>query len=200
MDQLDRTTTRKDRSMLVKYLAPATLAGLVLSAVLAPTQVAAQAASASDSGFIQMAGSLGLLQAKLGKLAENKASSPAVKDFGKRMVADYAKLNEELEAGAKQAAYPSPVMLRQHQQTYDRFLRMGRDSFDKKYMAEMVADHTDAVRLYQQQAERGRIASLKELATKTLPTLQQQTALATETASSVGAEVTATADGEKQGS
>jgi putative membrane protein len=186
--------------MLVKYLAPATLAGLLLSAVLAPTQVSAQSAAASDSSFIQMAGSLGLLQAKLGKLAEDKASSPAVKDFGKRMVADYAKLNEELEAGAKQAAYPSPVMLRQHQQTYDRFLRMGRGSFDKKYMAEMVADHNDAVRLYQQQAERGRIASLKELAAKTLPTLQQHTALATQTASSVGAEVTATADGGKQGS
>jgi putative membrane protein len=91
-------------------------------------------------------------------------------------------------------------MLRQHQQVYDRFLRMGRSSFDKKYMAEMVTDHGDAVRLFQQESEGGRVASVKQLASTMLPTLQQHMALATQTAGSVGAEVTATADGKRQGS
>ena len=187
--------------MLVKFLAPATLAGLVLSATLgtAPA-VAQQAVAVTDSSFILMAGSLGLLQAKLGKLAEEKGSSPAVRDFGKRMVADYSKVNEELKAGAKASAYPAPVMLRQHQQAYDRFLRMSKSSFDKKYMAEMVTNHGDAVRLFQEQSERGRVASLKQLASTLLPTLQEHMALATQTATSVGAEVTATADGERRGS
>ena len=108
--------------MFVKFLAPATLAGLVLSASLVPVGATAQQAApapVTDSSFIQMASSLGLLQAKLGKLAEDKGSSPSVRDFGKRMVAEYAKANEQLAAGAKQAAYPAPVMLRQHQQVYD---------------------------------------------------------------------------------
>jgi len=186
--------------MVVKFLAPATLAGLVLTAALSPVQAVAQAAAVTDSSFILTAGSFGLLQAKLGKLAEEKGSSPAVKDYGKRMTADYSKINEQLEAAAKQAAYPKPVMLREHQQTYERFLRMGKGSFDKKYMAEAVSDHTDAVRLYQRQAETGRVASLKQLAATLLPEVQQHMELATQTASSVGAEVTATADGGKQGS
>ena len=187
--------------MLVKFLAPATLAGLVLSATVGTAQVAAQqAVPVTDSSFILMAGSLGLLQAKLGKLAEEKGSSPAVRDFGKRMVADYSKVNEELKAGAKASAYPAPIMLRQHQQAYDRFLRMSKSSFDKKYMAEMVTDHGDAVRLFQEQSERGRVASLKQLASTLLPTLQEHMALATQTATSVGAEVTATADGGRRGS
>ena len=79
----------------------------------AAAQTAPQrAALASDSNFILTTGSLGLLQVKLGKLAQEKGSSEVVRDFGKRMVADYTKANEELAAGAKQAAYPKPVLLR----------------------------------------------------------------------------------------
>lgn len=182
--------------MFVKFLAPATLAGLVLSASLAPVRAAAQQAApapVTDSSFIQMAGSMGLLQAKLGKLAEDKGSSPSVRDFGKRMAAEYAKANEQLAAGAKQAAYPAPVMLRQHQQVYDLLSRTGRGSFDKKYMAEMLTEHGDAVQLFQQESQAGRVASLKQLASEMLPTVQQHMALATQTATSVGAEVTASA-------
>ena len=186
--------------MVVRFLAPATLAVLLLSAAAAPRQaVAQQAAAVTDSSFIQMAASLGLLQAKLGKVAQEKGSSPAVRDFGKRMVADYAKANEELKEGAKQAAYPAPVMLRDHQQIYN-FLRMGGSSFDKKYMAAAVKAHDDAVRLYQQESESGRVASLKALATRMLPEVQEHSALATQTARSVGAEVTATAGAEQKGS
>ena len=102
--------------MLVRFLAPAALAGLVLTAAVGPTQAVAQQAMASDSVFILKAASLGLLQSKLGKLAQEKGSSPSVRDFGKRMVADYTKANEELAAGAKQAAYPAPVLLREDRQ------------------------------------------------------------------------------------
>jgi putative membrane protein len=187
--------------MVVKFLAPAAVTALLLSATVGPAQaVAQQAALASDSSFIQMAGSLALLQVRLGKLAEEKGSSSVVRDFGKRMQADYAKANEELATGAKQSAYPAPVLLRQQQQVVERFRGMSRSSFDKKYMAEMLNEHGEAVRLFQQESEAGRVASLKQLASRMLPTLQQHLALATQTAGSIGADVTATASGARQGS
>jgi putative membrane protein len=191
--------------MVVKFRASAAVTAFLLSATVGSTQAAAQtiaqpAAPASDSAFLQMVGSLALLQAKLGKLAEDKGSSPAVREFGKRMVADYSKANEELATAAKRAAYPAPVMLRQHQQLYDRFVRMGGSSFDKKYMAEAVNDHGLAVSLYRQESESGRVASLKQLASSMLPTAEEHLTLATETARSVGADVTATASSDKQGS
>jgi putative membrane protein len=191
--------------MASKFLPRAAVIGLLLGTAAGSTQAVAQQAVAqkgtlaSDSSFIQMAASLGLLQERLGKMAQEKGSTPAVRDFGKRMVADYSKVNEELAAAAKQAAYPAPVLLRQHQQVLQRFLSTGGSSFDKKYMAEMVNDHGDAARLYEQESKAGRVASLKALASKLLPSVQQHLQLATQTATSVGADVTATTPGTRQG-
>jgi putative membrane protein len=146
-----------------------------------------------------MASSVGLLQEKLGKLAEEKGSSAAVVEFGKRMVTDYSKVNEELAAAAKQAAFPAPVLLRQHRHIADRFSRKSRSSFDKDYMAEMVKYHSEEVRLFRQESEGGRVQSLKELASRMLPELEQRLTLATQTASSVGADVTASSSEAQQG-
>ena len=181
--------------MVVKNLVSVAVTGLFLSAAgaLAPSAAQQPKSLASDSVFIQRANSAGLLQVKLGKLAERKGTSTAVVEFGKRMVTDYSKANEELKAAAKEAAFPGPVLLRQDQQIYDRFSGMGRSSFDKNYMAEMVKQHRDEVRLFQREADGGRVQSLKQLASRMLPGMEQRLSLATETAGSVGVDVTASA-------
>ena len=190
--------------MFIKLLAPAALACLSLTTMAhltpAVAQTAAQhAALASDSSFMQTAGSLGLLQVKLGKLAQEKGSSDVVREFGRRMVADYSKANEELAAGAKQAAYPRPVLLRPHQQIFDRFNSISKSAFDKSYMAEMVSEHDDMAGLFQKEAKDGRVQSIKQLASSMLPAVQQHQALATQTASAVGADVTATTSQDRKG-
>ena len=179
--------------MVVKNRVSAAVAGLFLSAAVAMSPAAAQQPKsvASDSVFILRAGSLGLLQEKLGQMAEKKGSSAAVVAFGRRMATDYAKANQELEAAAKQSAFPAPVMLREHQQVFDRFNRTGRGSFDKKYMAEMVTQQREEVELFQQESAGGRVQSLKQLASKMLPGMEQRLSVATQTATSVGADVTA---------
>jgi putative membrane protein len=186
--------------MVARFLVPASVAGLLLSVTMNPAPAAAQqAVLASDSSFMQTAGSLGLLQVKLAKMAEQKGSSASVKAFAKRMLTDYSKVNEELAAAAKQAAFPRPVLLRQHQQVVDRFNRMGRSSFDKNYMADVVKYHRQEVELFRRESEEGRVASLKQLASKMLPTSEQHLAVADETARSVGVDVTATSSQERQG-
>ena len=166
----------------------------------APAAAQQQQSLVTDSTFLQVAGSVGLLQLKLGKLAEKKGSSSAVVAFGKRMVADYTKANEQLAAAAKQSAFPAPVLLREHQQIADRFSRKGRSSFDKDYMAEMVKRHSEEVQLFRQESEGGRVQTLKLLASEMLPELEQHMALATQTAASVGADVTASSSDAGQGS
>jgi putative membrane protein len=188
--------------MVVKNLVPAVVTGLLLSAAVGAAPAAAQQpmSLATDSSFIQTASSLGLLQVKLGKLAEKKGSSPAVVEFGKKMVTDYSKANEELAAAAKQAAFPAPVLLRQHQVIADRFNGISRSSFDKAYLAEMVKHHREEVQLFRKESEGGRVQSLKQLASRMLPELEQRLTLATQTAGSVGADVTASGQEPGQGS
>ena len=183
--------------MAVKIFLPAAVTGLVLSSLVGGASPAAAQQSrslASDSTFIQTASSLGLLQVKLGKLAEKKASTPAVADYGRRMEGDYSKANDRLASAAKQAAFPSPVLLRQHQQLFDQFQGLGRSSFDKAYMTEMVKQHGEEVELFQKESEHGQVQSLKQLASSMLPDLQQRLAVATETARSIGVQVTAMAE------
>jgi putative membrane protein len=185
----------KGSGMVVKNLVSAAVTGLFLSAAvgLAPAAAQQPQSLASDSVFIQRASSAGLLQEKLGKLAEKKGTSPAVVEFGKRMVADYSKANEELKAAAKEAGFPAPALMRQDQQIFDRFNGMGRSSFDKRYMAEMVERHNEEVRLFQRQSAGGRVQSLKQLASRMLPDMEQRLSLASQTAGSVGVHVTASA-------
>lgn len=191
--------------MFTKFLAPAAAICLSLSTMAPPTPAAAQTvkqhlALASDSGFIQSAGSLALLQVKLGKLAQEQATSEVVRDFAKRMVAEYSKTNQDLAAGAKQAAYPKPVLLRPHQNVYDRFNGMSKSAFDKSYMAEMVSEHDEMTQLFEREAKDGRVQSLKQLASSMLPSVQEHQALASQTATSVGADVTAATSQTQKGS
>jgi putative membrane protein len=114
-------------------------------------------------------------------------------------VTDYSKANQELAAAAKQSAYPAPVLLRQHQVITDRFNGISRSSFDKAYLAEMVKQHREEVQLFRQESEGGRVELLKQLASRMLPELEQHLALATQTAGSVGADVTASSREASQG-
>ena len=179
--------------MVVKNLVAALVTGLFFSVAGGSAPAAAQQPKslAADSVFMQRASSAGLLQVKLGRLAEKKGTSPAVVEFGKRMVTDYSKANEELKAAAKVAGYPGPALLRQDQQTFDRFQGKSRSSFDKAYMAEMVKQHREEVQLFQGESAGGRVQSLKQLASRMLPEMEQRLSLATETAGSVGVDVTA---------
>ncbi|HET7468281.1 MAG TPA: DUF4142 domain-containing protein [Gemmatimonadales bacterium] len=184
--------------MGVRFLPSAAILCLALNSLAnvtpAPAQTAAQHTGlASDSNFIQTTMSLGLLQVKLGKLAQEKGSSEVVRDFGKRMLADYSKVNEQLATAARQAAYPHPVLLRQHQQTVERFKSMGKSSFDKNYIAEMVGRHDEAAGLFAVEAKGGRVQSLKQLAAALLPDMQRYQSLAAQAAGAVGADVTASA-------
>jgi putative membrane protein len=179
--------------MVVKNRISAAVSGLLLSAAvgLAPAAAQQPKSLASDSVFITRAGSAGLLQVKLGKLAEKKGASTDVVEFGKAMGTHYSKANEELKASAKQAGFPAPALLRQDQLIWDRLNGMGRSSFDKAYMAEMVGRQNEEMRLFQAESAGGRVESLKQLASRMLPDTEQRLSLARQTAGSVGVNITA---------
>ena len=51
-----------------------------------------------DSDFVKEASSGGMAEVELGKLAQQKGHSQAVKDFGSHMVTEHSKANDEFKA------------------------------------------------------------------------------------------------------
>ena len=169
--------------------------GIALASVLivAPTLASAQTAprqntakesksskstdskmSRADGKFIKEAAEGGMAEVQLGQLAEQRAASDSVKQFGKRMATDHQKASDELKQLASQKGWDLPTALdRSHQSTYDKLSKLNGADFDRAYMKEMVRDHDRDVKAFRKEADSGSDADLKAWASKTLPTLQE---------------------------
>jgi len=141
-----------------------------------------------DHSFIKNAASGGMLEVKLGELVEKQAAHPDVKRFGRRMVDDHTKMNNELMALAQKKGVEIPkAMKSEHQQTYDHLARLSGLDFDKSYMKQMVKDHEEDVGEFEKEAKQGYDGEVKMFATKTLPTIQEHLRMARDISAKVGA-------------
>jgi putative membrane protein len=166
-------------------------AGLLAAACAAAAVRADQpgkAKAVSDEMFVKEAVHGGLAEVKLGQLAQEHASSAAVRKFGERMVEDHTRANKEFMALLKQKAMapPDKGLSRKDQELYDRLSKMRGDEFDRAYMQHMVKDHEEDVALFQSMAAVGRDADLKAFAVKTLPVLKEHLQMARKVAASTG--------------
>ncbi len=126
-----------------------------------------------DASFAVEAGGGGLAEVELGRLATQRASDPAVRDFGQRMVTDHGNGNAELMALARQKGIALPAEPPAHHRAMrDRLSGLAGPEFDRAYMRAMVDDHVKDVAAFEREAAQGRDPDLKAWAAKTLPTLR----------------------------
>ena len=155
-----------------------TTAVMVAAIGFAPAVTFAQAPDKSkvpsaDKKFVTEAAEGNLAEVELGKLASEKASNDAVKQFGQRMVNDHGKATEELAKLAQDKGVSTPSGLdSKHQKLRDRLAKLSGAEFDRAYVDEMVKDHRKDVKEFQREADKGKDADVKAWAAKTLPTLQ----------------------------
>jgi putative membrane protein len=129
--------------------------------------------SNADQSFAKKAAQGGMAEVKLGQLAEERGSNPAVKNFGRRMVQDHSKAANELKQASSKENIELPTeMDKSDQNTYDRLSKLSGDAFDRAYARDMVRDHSKDVSEFQKEAKNGRDESIKNFAAQTLPTLQ----------------------------
>jgi putative membrane protein len=136
--------------------------------------VAANAwADSPDSSFMKNAAEGGMSEIEMGQLAQEKASSPAVKSFGAMMIKDHSAANEKLKklAASKQVNLPdSPSLMQKASKT--KLDMMSGDSFDKSYIKGMIDDHKMDIKDFQKEASDGKDPEAKAFAAATLPTLE----------------------------
>ena len=116
----------------------------------------------------------GMAEVELGQLASDKAASEKVKTFGRMMVADHGKANDELKNVATSKNIELPTMLdAKHKAMKDRLSKLEGDAFDKAYITEMLTGHQATIALFRREASSGKDAEIKAFASKTLPALDQ---------------------------
>jgi putative membrane protein len=116
----------------------------------------------------------GMLEVKLGELAQTNASAAAVKDFGMMMTKDHGEANSEFEKLAEQYNISLPTTLSdKSQRIYEDLVTKKGKYFDKAYIDNMVEDHEEDIEMFQKEADNGKNADLKAFAVKTLPTLKK---------------------------
>jgi putative membrane protein len=144
------------------------------------------ALSSEDKNFANKAAIGGLAEVEMGKLAQQKAASDQVKQFGSRMVDDHSKANDELKqvASAKGITLPTELDAK-HKSKMDKLQKLSGAQFDRAYMDDMVADHKEDVSEFQKQSSSGKDSDLKGFASKTLPTLQEHLKMAQSTQAAV---------------
>lgn len=126
-----------------------------------------------SSHFAAEAAQGGLTEVQLGRLAAERATNPAVKQFGEQMVADHSKANAELQQIAARKHLQLPTTLKSQQQSeYDKLAKLSGADFDKEYVAYMTDDHEEDAEAFQAQAQQGNDADIKAFAAKTLPVIQ----------------------------
>ncbi|HEY6975574.1 MAG TPA: DUF4142 domain-containing protein [Chitinophagaceae bacterium] len=126
------------------------------------------------SDFAEKAATGGLMEVELGKIAQEKATNPRIKDFGAMMVKDHSDANDQLKTLAQQKniTLPTAVSDKQQKEIDDLNKKTGKD-FDKAYMSMMLDDHKKDIKEFEKAGNDSKDADVKDFAMKTLPTLQK---------------------------
>lgn len=151
-------------------LAAPLLSGLPM---LDPAALAAPAASTQS--FVEDVAMSDMFEIESGQLASSQAASTKVKSFGQKMVDDHTKTTNDLKKliDDEKVEVKLPASLDEdHQAKLDKLQALTGDAFDRAYIPMQVSAHEKAVDLFQNYADTGENADLKQWAQNTLPALK----------------------------
>lgn len=127
-----------------------------------------------DKFFMHCAVQSNLAEISAGQLAVSRGQSQEVKDFGRMMVEDHTKANEELAQVMKKKGVTVPSRADEGRQMMVLHLsKVQAGDFDREYMGAMVAEHAKAVAEFEGKAKTAKDPELKEWVSKTLEGLKQ---------------------------
>jgi len=129
---------------------------LMLTAAFALAATSALAQGKPDKNsqkFIKTAIQHNYAEIDVGKLAQEKGTNPAVKQFGAMLVKDHGDANGKAQSVAKQINVDPPTSADLgHQASYLKLKILQGDTFDKSFIKGMVKDHENDVKEFRKQA------------------------------------------------
>lgn len=150
----------------------ATAFALAAGGAQAQNNMQAEKADSASKSFIKSAIEGNYAEIDVGKLAQEKGKTEAVKQFGQTLVADHTAANEKAIAAAKKMGVTPPsgssVM---EKGTYLKLKVLLGDTFDKSFAKSMVSDQKADIKEFQKEAAKSNPAG--QFAKDALPTLQK---------------------------
>lgn len=148
---------------------------LMLAGATLAVGASAAPVTSKDKSFMTKAAEAGHAEIAASKVALEKSSNPAVKDFAQKMIDQHTTVNDELKqlASSKDVTLPTePSMAQRAKITVLEKLK--GNTFDKRYASMIgVSAHEDAVKLFQKSSSSADDADVKSFAAKTLPGLKE---------------------------
>jgi putative membrane protein len=146
--------------ILAVIIAAISLTGAVRAADTAST--GDSSLSEKDRTFMKKAAKGGTMEVAMGQVAEQKGQSEDVKSFGKRMVTDHGKANDELKSIASKKGVQLPS--KEHNTKW---------TSDKAYIDVMVKDHEKDLAEFKEEASSGSDPDVKKFADDTSKVIQE---------------------------
>jgi putative membrane protein len=146
--------------ILALVIGAISLTGAVRAADTAST--GGSSLSEKDKTFMKKAAKGGMMEVAMGQVAEQKGQSEDVKSFGKRMVTDHGKANDELKSIASKKGFQLPS--KEHSVKW---------TSDKAYIDMMVQDHEKDLAEFQEEASSGSDSDVKKFADDTSKVIQE---------------------------
>jgi putative membrane protein len=134
--------------------------------------------SQQDRSFVEKVGGGSLAEADLGKLAEEKGATAAVREFGRWMATDHGLVaNNWLKAIlADENQNFQPTLTTEDKQLRQRLESRTGAQFDREYIQSQVTDHEKTIPVFQKEASDGHNPMIKNFAENMIPVLQQHLA------------------------
>lgn len=138
------------------------------------TTAGSQTLSQQDKNFVHEAGAGNLAEAELGQLAEQKATTPAVKEFGRWMATDHGLANKWLAAIMREEHEGfQPSLTAEQRQLKQKLEGLSGTEFDQQYVEHMVQDHEKTVPVFEKEGKEGHNPAIKSYAENLTPVLEQ---------------------------
>ena len=114
-----------------------------------------------------------MAEVEMGNLAQQKAQSQSVKDFGAQMVKDHSAANKKLKtlALSKNISLPAGPSAAENA-VKSKLQSLPDQSFDQSYIRDMIKDHEEDIAEFKREAATGEDPDARAFATAFLPMLE----------------------------
>lgn len=137
------------------------------------TMAVTPAPDANTSAFLVDATNGGMAEVQLSRIAAERSTNAAVKDFANMMINDHTSANDQIMALAakKSVTLPSDVS-DENRKKSDELMKKSVKDFDKEYVDIMVKDHEAAVNLFEKASNNVSDAEVVSFVNNILPKLK----------------------------